>query len=48
MKPSSSISKKEVFNVTAIPVLIASLCCFAPVAFAASLSDLLYFFRVAM
>ena len=47
-----TISKKDVFKVTGIPVLIASLCCLAPVilvllglstaAFAASLSDILY------
>lgn len=46
------LTKKELFNITWLPVLIASLCCLAPVilvllglstvAFAASLSDILY------
>ena len=46
------ISKRELFKVTWLPVVVASLCCLAPVilvlfglstvAFAASLSDLLY------
>ncbi len=46
------ITRKELFKITWFPVLIASLCCFAPVilvlfgfstvAFAASLSDILY------
>lgn len=46
------LTKKELFNITWFPVVIASLCCLAPVilvlfglstvAFAASLSDVLY------
>ncbi|PIR74786.1 MAG: hypothetical protein COU35_00725 [Candidatus Magasanikbacteria bacterium CG10_big_fil_rev_8_21_14_0_10_47_10] len=46
------LTKKDIFKITWFPVLIASLCCFAPVilvlfglstvAFAASLSDVLY------
>ncbi|MEX1997536.1 MAG: hypothetical protein WEA04_02570 [Candidatus Andersenbacteria bacterium] len=46
------LTRKELFKITWFPVLIASLCCFAPVilvlfglstvAFAASLSDILY------
>ncbi|MEX1997806.1 MAG: hypothetical protein WEA04_04000 [Candidatus Andersenbacteria bacterium] len=46
------LTKKELFKITWFPVMIASLCCFAPVvlvlfglstvAFAASLSDVLY------
>ncbi|MEX0649782.1 MAG: hypothetical protein WD200_02190 [Candidatus Andersenbacteria bacterium] len=46
------LARKELFKITWFPVLIASLCCFAPVilvlfglstvAFAASLSDFLY------
>src|SRR5687767_13196341 len=48
----TTISKKDLFKITSIPVLIASLCCLTPVilvlfgvstvAFAASLADLLY------
>jgi len=51
MKPSS-LKTKDIVRITGIPVVVASLCCLAPVilvllglstvAFAASLSDVLY------